>query len=86
MVSPGALKVDASAQIELKDRNYGGIIGACQPVVHAGNPDSLRHAHEGDIENALRLPKQWPTLATRNIKHFADLTPAVVNPWEAKKI
>ncbi len=24
------------------------------------------------------------TLATRNVKHFADLTAEVVNPWEAK--
>jgi len=25
------------------------------------------------------------TLATRNVKHFADLTAEVVNPWEAKR-
>jgi len=25
------------------------------------------------------------TLATRNVKHFADLTTEVVNPWEAKQ-
>src|SRR5882724_9247978 len=25
------------------------------------------------------------TLATRNVKHFADLTAQVVNPWEAKR-
>jgi predicted nucleic acid-binding protein len=25
------------------------------------------------------------TLATRNVKHFADLTAEVVNPWEAKQ-
>jgi predicted nucleic acid-binding protein len=25
------------------------------------------------------------TLATRNVKHFADLTGEVVNPWEAKR-
>ena len=25
------------------------------------------------------------TLATRNVKHFADLTADVVNPWEAKR-
>jgi predicted nucleic acid-binding protein len=24
-------------------------------------------------------------LATRNVKHFADLTAEVVNPWEAKR-
>ena len=24
-------------------------------------------------------------LATRNVKHFADLTAEVVNPWEAKQ-
>jgi predicted nucleic acid-binding protein len=25
------------------------------------------------------------TLATRNVRHFADLTAEVVNPWEAKR-
>ena len=25
------------------------------------------------------------TLATRNVKHFADLTAAGVNPWEARR-
>jgi toxin FitB len=25
------------------------------------------------------------TLATRNVKHFADLTAEIVNPWEAKR-
>jgi predicted nucleic acid-binding protein len=25
------------------------------------------------------------TLATRNVKHFADLSAEVVNPWEAKR-
>ena len=25
------------------------------------------------------------TLASRNVKHFADLTAQVVNPWEAKR-
>jgi toxin FitB len=25
------------------------------------------------------------TLATRNVKHFADLTAEVVNPWESKR-
>src|SRR5258708_10217818 len=38
-----------------------------------------------DTQTAGILIAPRPTLATRNVKHFADLTAEVVNPWEAKR-
>jgi toxin FitB len=38
-----------------------------------------------DTQIAAIVIARRATLATRNVKHFADLTAEVVNPWEAKR-
>jgi hypothetical protein len=45
-----------------------------------GRTVDMRDTQIGGIVIARRA-----TLATRNVKHFADLTAEVVNPWEAKR-
>jgi predicted nucleic acid-binding protein len=45
-----------------------------------GRTVDMRDTQIAGIVIARRAP-----LATRNVKHFADLTAEVVNPWEAKR-
>ncbi len=45
-----------------------------------GRPVDMRDTQIAGIVIARRAK-----LATRNVKHFADLTTEVVNPWEAKR-
>jgi toxin FitB len=43
-----------------------------------GRPRDPRDTMIAGIERA-----NLATLATRNVKHFADIAKSVVNPWEA---
>jgi toxin FitB len=46
----------------------------------SGRPINMRDTQIAGIVLARRAK-----VATRNVKHFADLTAEVVNPWEAKR-
>jgi len=49
----------------------------------AERPRSGRTVDMRDTQIAGIVIARRATLATRNVKHFADLTTEVVNPWEA---
>jgi toxin FitB len=51
----------------------------------AGRQRNGRTVDMRDTQIAGIVIARRATLATRNVKHFADLTAEVVNPWEAKR-
>lgn len=51
----------------------------------AERPRTGRTVDMRDTQIAGIVIARRASLATRNVKHFADLTAEVVNPWEAKR-
>jgi predicted XRE-type DNA-binding protein len=46
--------------------------------------EKLEYEEFANVWDAIAdTPEEAATLATRNVKHFEEIAPSLVNPWEA---